>query len=74
MLIETERCVGIEISRADGATTRMNADAVVACLGVQTRSLLAPLGIHLQIVPAKGYSATFDIIDLEPRTKREPDG
>ena len=65
VLIERERCAGIEILRADGAITRMNADAVVACLGVQTRSLLEPLGIRLQIVPAKGYSATFDIIDLE---------
>ncbi len=47
------------------SNTRLNADAVVACLGVQTRALLAPLGIRLQIVAAKGYSATFDITDLE---------
>ena len=40
----------------------------MACLGVQTRALLAPLGIHLQIVAAKGYSATFDITD----SKRAP--
>jgi D-amino-acid dehydrogenase len=31
---------------------------------VNTRALLAPLGIRLQIVPAKGYSAIFDITDL----------
>ena len=65
VLIERERCAGIEILRADGAITQMSADAIVACLGVQTRSLLTPLGIRLQIVPAKGYSATFDIIDPE---------
>ena len=65
VLIERKRCAGIEILRADGAITQMSADAIVACLGVQTRSLLAPLGIRLQIVPAKGYSATFDIIDPE---------
>ena len=51
--------------RADGSDRdASDADAVVACLGVQTRALLAPLGIRLQIVPAKGYSATFDITDL----------
>lgn len=63
VLVEGRRCTGTEIMRADGSTARVNADAVVACLGVQTRTLLAPLGIRLQIVPAKGYSATFDIID-----------
>ena len=63
VLIEGDRCQGIEILRADAAPTRLIADAAVACLGVQTRTLLAPLGIRLQIVAAKGYSATFDIID-----------
>ena len=65
VLIEGDRCQGIEISRAETAPARVVADAVVACLGVQTRTLLAPLGIRLQIVAAKGYSATFDIIDNE---------
>ncbi len=57
------RCRGAEVARADGSVELLNADAVVACLGVQTRALLAPLGIRLQMIPAKGYSATFDIID-----------
>ena len=65
VLVERGRCAGIETLRADGAITRPDADAVVACLGAQTRALLAPLGIRLQIVPAKGYSATFDITDLQ---------
>jgi D-amino-acid dehydrogenase len=63
VLVEKLRCTGAETTRADGSIACLNADAVVACLGVQTRSLLAPLGIRLQIVPAKGYSATFDITD-----------
>ena len=63
VLVERGRCVGAEIARADETTARLTADAVVACLGVETRALLAPLGIRLQIVPAKGYSATFDITD-----------
>ena len=65
VLVERDRCIGIEIMRAEGSIARLNADAVVACLGVQTRALMAPLGIRLQIVPAKGYSATFDITDLK---------
>ena len=65
VLVEKGRCVGADVMHRDQDLTRLNADAVVACLGVQTRVLLAPLGISLQIVPAKGYSATFDIIDPE---------
>ena len=65
LLVEKGRCVGAEVAHHDRQIERLNAAAVVACLGVQTRALVAPLGIRLQIVPAKGYSATFDIIDLE---------
>ena len=61
VLVESDRCRGAEVLRTDGLTARLEAGAVVACLGVQTRALLAPLGIRLQIVAAKGYSATLDI-------------
>jgi len=61
--IVDDRCEGAEVSQAAGATTVLQADAVVACLGVQTRAMLRPLGIGLQMVPAKGYSATFDIVE-----------
>ena len=61
LLVDGDRCHGAEVTRADGGVTRLTADAVVACLGVHSRALLAPLGIRLQIVAAKGYSATFDI-------------
>ncbi len=63
LLLDGDRCQGVEVTRAGGAVTRLTADAVVACLGVETRALLAPLGVRLQIVAAKGYSATFDITD-----------
>jgi len=65
VLVETGTCTGAEIVRADQTIARLSGDAVVACLGVHTRALLAPLGIRLQIVPAKGYSATFDITDVK---------
>ncbi len=65
VLVEDGRCGGVEIVRGANAddAERLSADAVVASLGVSTRALLAPLGIRVQIVPAKGYSATFDVID-----------
>ncbi len=66
VLIEDGHCAGVGLADDAGveaAPEPLPADAVVASLGVGTRTLLAPLGIHLQIVPAKGYSATFDVID-----------
>jgi D-amino-acid dehydrogenase len=63
VLVEADRCGGVEVLRAEGSLEKLPADAVVACLGVGTRALLAPLGIRLQIMPAKGYSATYDVID-----------
>lgn len=37
----------------------LKADAFVAALGSHTAPLLRPLGLYLNIYPAKGYSATF---------------
>lgn len=65
VLVTQGRCSGVEIARAESSAAALGADAVVACLGVGTRALLAPLGIRLQIIPAKGYSATFDVIDAK---------
>lgn len=45
--------------RADGHGRRLTADAFVAALGSYTAPLLRPLGVHLNIYPAKGYSATL---------------
>ena len=62
VVVNRGRCEGIEVARADSSET-LQADAVVACLGVGTRALMTPLGVRLQIAPAKGYSATFDVTD-----------
>ncbi|WP_255987614.1 D-amino acid dehydrogenase [Chitinolyticbacter albus] len=40
---------------------RLVADAFVVCLGSYSPLHLAPLGIHLNIYPAKGYSATIPV-------------
>ena len=41
-----------------------SADAYVVCLSSYTPRLLAPLGIHVPVYPAKGYSATLPIVDM----------
>jgi D-amino-acid dehydrogenase len=43
----------------DARAATLHADAFVAALGSFTAPLLRPLGIHLNIYPAKGYSATL---------------
>lgn len=61
--VDNGRCQGVEVIHTGGTIERLEADAVVVCLGPQTRALLAPLGLRLQIVAAKGYSATYEVIE-----------
>ena len=42
-----------------GVGQTLRGDAVVAACGSYTAPLLRPLGVHLNIYPAKGYSATL---------------
>ena len=49
--------------RLSGVTTTLRGEAVVAALGSYTAPLLRPLGVCLNIYPAKGYSATFRLCD-----------
>jgi D-amino-acid dehydrogenase len=44
---------------ATGASLELRGDAVVAACGSYTAPLLRPLGVNLNIYPAKGYSATL---------------
>jgi D-amino-acid dehydrogenase len=45
--------------QSSGKKTVLKADAYVAALGSYTAPLLRPLGVSLNIYPAKGYSATL---------------
>lgn len=47
--------------RESGALRTLPAGQVVAALGSYTAPLLKPLGVHLNIYPAKGYSATLKL-------------
>lgn len=50
---------------ATGRSLRLVGDAFVAALGSHTAPLLRPLGVNLNIYPAKGYSATLRLRDPE---------
>ncbi|MDO9313865.1 MAG: D-amino acid dehydrogenase [Burkholderiaceae bacterium] len=47
--------------QATGQMTLLRADAYVAAMGSHTAPLLRPLGLCLNIYPAKGYSATLKL-------------
>jgi len=49
------------IEQPSGRKTTLKADAFVAAMGSFTAPLLRPLGIYLNIYPAKGYSATLKL-------------
>ncbi len=55
---------------------RIAADACVAACGSWTGRLLAPLGVHLPLYPAKGYSATLPLSDdsIAPTVSLTDDG
>lgn len=39
----------------------LSADAIIVCLGVESRNILASLDIQVPVAPLKGYSLTLDI-------------
>jgi D-amino-acid dehydrogenase len=47
----------------DGRTEQLQADAYVLALGSYSPLLLKPLGIRLDVYPAKGYSVTLPVED-----------
>ncbi len=57
------RITGAEVIRPDGLYETLEADAYVAALGSYTPHFMLPLGIPCNVYPAKGYSASFDIVD-----------
>ncbi|SFF37098.1 D-amino-acid dehydrogenase [Fontimonas thermophila] len=51
----------VEAIDAHGAYTALRADAYVLALGSDSALLARPLGLHLAIQPAKGYSITMPV-------------
>ncbi len=60
---DNSRVSGLRLRTADGDYATIRADAYVTCLGCESAILLKPLGIGLNIYPAKGYSATLPVRD-----------
>ena len=57
------RINGVEIITPGGGFEVLKADAFVVAMGSYTTPFLKPLGIKLMIYPAKGYSATYPIVN-----------
>jgi len=59
------RVNGVEVIEPDGRYGVIAGDAYVAALGSHTPQLVRPLGVPCLVYPAKGYSATFPIVDAQ---------
>jgi D-amino-acid dehydrogenase len=57
------RVEGVEILQPDGSYGTVQADAYVVAMGSYSPLLVRPLGVACNVYPAKGYSATFPILD-----------
>ncbi|EJE54355.1 glycine/D-amino acid oxidase, deaminating [Acidovorax sp. CF316] len=53
----------VEVTTAEGRFERVHGDAFVLAMGSFSPLLAQPLGIHLPIYPAKGYSVTMPVKD-----------
>jgi D-amino-acid dehydrogenase len=53
----------VEATDAEGKFLRLKADAYVLALGSFSPLLAAPLGVRLNVYPAKGYSVTLPVLD-----------
>lgn len=57
------RVQGVVVESAAGGEETLTADAYVVALGSYSPLLTRPVGLDLPVYPAKGYSATADVID-----------
>jgi D-amino-acid dehydrogenase len=75
LLVAGGRVSGILASTASGSEV-IEADAIVVALGSYTPFLLRPLGIHVPVYPAKGYSATVPLSEssVAPTVAMTDDG
>jgi D-amino-acid dehydrogenase len=55
----------VEATDNEGRFQRVRADAYVMAMGSMSPLYTAPLGIHLPIYPAKGYSVTIPVVDAK---------
>jgi len=60
---EGESVAHVEVVHDGGRRERIKGDGYVVALGSHSPRVLAPLGIDLDIYPAKGYSVTMPVLD-----------
>lgn len=62
VIAKDDRIDGVRICQKDCPTIHQS-DHYVVCLASYGKRLLDPIGVYLPIFPAKGYSATFCVLD-----------
>lgn len=63
LIADEGRVVAAETIDSEGLYEPVGADVFVVALGSYSPALVRPLGIPCNVYPAKGYSATFPIVD-----------
>jgi D-amino-acid dehydrogenase len=55
--------IGVRVADKDGRVSTIKADAYVMAMGSYSPLLLRPIGVHVPVYPAKGYSVTMKVKD-----------
>ncbi|MAK56758.1 MAG: amino acid dehydrogenase [Pusillimonas sp.] len=63
LMADGGKVTGVEVVDPEGAFHTVTGDAYVAALGSYTPHLVSPLGVSCPVYPAKGYSATFKVVN-----------
>jgi len=63
LVVRDGKIGAVELLGRDGRHSTLDGDAFVVALASHAPALLRPLGVSAPIYPAKGYSATFPVID-----------
>lgn len=61
--VEGGKVSSVRVRTPEGRIEEVRGDAYLVCLGSHARAMVRPLGINLQIYPAKGYSVTAPVAD-----------
>ena len=61
--LQADRILGVVVRHGERPDETLTADAYVVALGSYSPLLTGPIGLYLPVYPAKGYSASIDIID-----------
>lgn len=63
LITEQNTVIGVEVLDNQGQNQPILSNGVVVCLGSYSPKLVKPLNIDVPIYPAKGYSATYPVLE-----------